>query len=248
MSLIAVALAGFALATQAAVLEPVLNPDRPADRAIQAYRDLERSGKASASDLADLGVLLLDRGMVADGERYLRAAFKLDPHNAEVAYRLGLVLQRQGKPHEAARWFRRTLKASPDQPYAHFMLARTAELCGWRSLSIKHYLSAYHVMPQLADPMRNPLVLDSRLQTEVQLRRYRQTVESDGFRVRPIDPTAVRRMMEAQPLTPVVPPPAQPQQSVRQAQPAPVRDARPPAGAGPGLAVPPGPVPTQPPG
>ncbi|OYW06198.1 MAG: hypothetical protein B7Z61_03455 [Acidobacteria bacterium 37-71-11] len=163
-----------ATAASGSVFERFLSPDRPADRAIMSYLALAKSGHASSMDLADLGVLIFEKGFPGDAEDYLRAALKLDKHNYEAAYRLGLVLQRQGRNREAVRYYKMTLKQRRGYAEARFMLAMAEERCGRREAAIRDYAKAYRYAPQLADPKKNPLVYDSHLQTEAVLRHYQE--------------------------------------------------------------------------
>lgn len=178
------------------VFERFLSPDRPADRAIMSYMELERAGKATSTDLANLGVLILEKGFPGDAEEYLRRSLKLDKDNYEAAYRLGLVLQRQGHDLKAIRYYRKTLKARPGYAQARFMLALAEERCGLRSTAIDDYVRAYRHAPDLANPDLNPLVYDSHLQTEALLEYYQGKVVASTLKVTPIDQAAVRQMMQ----------------------------------------------------
>jgi tetratricopeptide (TPR) repeat protein len=260
--LLGVLFLGLSVAAPGMVFERFLSPDNPKDQAIMSYMALEKAGKATSSDLANLGVLILEKGFPNDAEHYLRQALKLDPDNYEAAYRLGLVLQRQGHDFKAARYYKKTLKSRPGYAPARFMLALAEERCGRRDAAIADYVEAYRHAPDLANPDVNPLVYDSRLQTEVSLKYYRETVVASTLKVTPIDPEAVRQMMQvkaalagtpaAEP-TPAAPPPAQPQPA---AQPQPTPQAQPTTGKRPptprpatvpgGLA--PAPATTPPPG
>lgn len=180
---------------QAAVFERYLSMDNPSDRAILAYLKLADEGKASSDDLAELGVLLLDKGFPKDAEEYLKAALKKDKRNTEARFRLGLVLQRMGKERQAAREYRRVIKVRPGNPYALFMLALAEERTGHRASAITHYAAAYRYLPDLANAESNPLVLDSHLQTEAELVRYRRDVDSMTIKVPPIDPVELHKMM-----------------------------------------------------
>ena len=184
-----------AASAPAMVFERFLSPERPADRAIMSYMALEKAGKATSTDLANLGVLILEKGFPRDAEHYLRAALKLDGDNYEAAYRLGLVLQRQGHDLKAMRYYKRTLKARPGYAQARFMLALAEERCGRRDTAIHDYVRAYRHAPDLANPDLNPLVYDSRLQTEAALESYREKTVASTLKVTPIDPAALRQMM-----------------------------------------------------
>jgi tetratricopeptide (TPR) repeat protein len=221
---------------QGAIFERYLSPDRPEDRAIMAYLELERGGKASSDDLADLGVLLLDKGFPRDAERYLDKALDLDKKNYEARYRLGLVLQREGKLHGAVRQYKKVIAQRPGYAYARFMLALAEERLGRRRDAIHDYVEAYKHAPELADSDKNPLVIDSRLQTEAELLSYKREAASETIAVTFIDPEAVQRMMSA------VPPAASGESAPATAAPA---TAAPAQSAGPAeQPAPPAPVPT----
>lgn len=178
------------------VFERFLSADNPRDRLIMSYMAVDKEGKATSSDLANLGVLILEKGFPNDAERYLRRALEVDPDNYEAAYRLGLVLQRQGHDLKAARYYKKTLKMRPGYAPARFMLALAEERCGLRDAAINDYVRAYRHAPDLANPDINPLVYDSRLQTEAAIQSYRETVLASTLNVTPIDPAAVRQMMQ----------------------------------------------------
>lgn len=184
---------------EAAVFERYLHADRPADHAILGYLELERLGTATSRDLAELGVLLLEKGFPKDAERYLRQARKADKENFEAIYRLGLVLQRQGEHRKAIRCYKKVIKMRPGHAYARFMLAMAEERAGRRKAAIRDYAKAYHFAPELAVYEKNPLLYDSELQVSAHLERYRREATIDTLKVTAIDPAAVARMMAAVP-------------------------------------------------
>jgi tetratricopeptide (TPR) repeat protein len=218
------------------VFERFLSPERPADRAIMNYMALEKAGKATSSDLANLGVLIFEKGFPRDAEHYLRQALKLDGDNYEAAYRLGLVLQHQGHDFKAMWYYKKTLRARPGYAQARFMLALAEERCGLRSAAIDDYMRAYRRAPDLANAELNPLVYDSDVQTEVAIRYYQQTVTASTLKVTPIDPASVRQMMQIR----AAKAGGQPAQPASQVQPEPqVKTApQPPAEPTPQTAVP----------
>ncbi len=218
--LLAVLLVVAPASAPAAVFERFLSPDNPKDRVIMQYMQLEKEGKATSNDLANMGVLILEKGFVHDAEACLRRALTLDKHNYEAAYRLGLVLQRDGRDREAVRYYKRTVKERPGYAQARFMLALAEERCGRRDAAVRDYVRAYRHAPDLANPHVNPLVYDSDLQTEAMIDHYRETVARDTLKVTAVDPESIARMMEA------LPPAARP--AIRPA----------PTGAPPGAALP----------
>jgi tetratricopeptide (TPR) repeat protein len=200
------------------------------------YMALEKAGKATSSDLANLGVLIFEKGFPRDAEHYLRQALKLDGDNYEAAYRLGLVLQHQGHDFKAMWYYKKTLRARPGYAQARFMLALAEERCGLRSAAIDDYMRAYRRAPDLANAELNPLVYDSDVQTEVAIRYYQQTVTASTLKVTPIDPASVRQMMQIR----AAKAGGQPAQPASQVQPEPqVKTApQPPAEPTPQTAVP----------
>lgn len=194
--IVAVMLAG---GSQAAIFERYLHADRPADRAILGYLELEKRGTATSRDLAELGVLLLEKGFPKDAERYLEKASKVDKENFEAIYRLGLVHQRQGEFGKAIRCYKKVVKMRPGHAYARFMLAMAEERAGRRQAAIRDYAKAYRFAPDLAVYEKNPLLYDSKLQVAAQIERYRQQAATDTLKVDAIDPEAVARMMAALP-------------------------------------------------
>jgi tetratricopeptide (TPR) repeat protein len=194
-----VLVAALATSVSGGDLESTLSPDRPQDRAILNYLALAEAKTASAADLTELGVLLAATNRLSDAEHWLRMAVKADKHSFAAWYRLGLVQQRQGRSHDAAGTFARALREKPADPYARFMLALTEERCGSQSAAIADYARAYQALPNLANPRYNPLVLDSKLQTEANLRHYQENVAAGAMPVTALDAAAVKAMMETRP-------------------------------------------------
>ncbi len=195
VAILAVAAAmAIAVGADGAVFERYLRADNPADQQIMSYLTKERAGTATSLDLTQLGVLLLNKGFPKDAERYLRQALDADKENYEAAYRLGLVLQREGKDRKAVKYYRKVVKVRPGYAYAQFMLGLAEERTGDRDSAIEHYVKAYKHAPELADARVNPLVLDSRLQTEALILRYDAEVRADTFRVTPVDPWEIELM------------------------------------------------------
>lgn len=176
------------------VFEKFLSAERATDRVISQLVARDDSGTATATDLAELGVLLINRGFPAWGVEYLQRAVDSDRTNVEAMYRLGLAFQRQGEQRRAIRWYKRVLKQRPGFAYARFLVAMAEEQQGHRRSAIHDYAKAYHHAPELADPRFNPLVNDSRLQTEVHLALYQRELGAATFKMTAIDPARIQEM------------------------------------------------------
>lgn len=186
--------AACAVAAPAAVFERFLAPDDPRDQAIVRYLVKEKEGRARPADLADLGLLLLEKGFPKDAERYLKKALKASPKNPNIAYRLGIAQQRQGRERAAARTYARVIAWEPGFAPAQFMLGLAHERMGHRQAAIQHYVTAYRHYPQLADPKHNPLVLTSKLQLEAAMKQYNRVMRAESFWIGYMDPETVRAM------------------------------------------------------
>src|SRR5205807_7073927 len=67
-----------------------------------------------ASDAADRGRALLERGQLEAAEAALQEAARLDPRRAAARHNLGVVLDRQAKYAAAAAAFREAIRLAPD--------------------------------------------------------------------------------------------------------------------------------------
>jgi tetratricopeptide (TPR) repeat protein len=138
-----------------------------------------------------------------------------------------------GKEGSAIRCYRKVVNQRPGHAYASFMLALAEEKRGRRDAAIYHYAKAYRHQPGLANRQFNPLVIDSQLQDEAQLLRYRRDVAAASIDMPPVDPAAVRAMMQALPQAEAgAPPPTpaapQPTPSRRETSPKPPANPAPP--------------------
>lgn len=86
------------------------------------YRELLRqTGHSSAYN--NLGVLLMERGELAEGELCLRRALILDPKYADALHNLGNILREQNRLPEAVEAYREALRLKPDFADAQYNAA-----------------------------------------------------------------------------------------------------------------------------
>jgi len=76
-----------------------------------------------ASDPADRGRALLERGELEAAETALQEAARLDPRGAGHRHNLGVALDRQAKYAAAAAAFREATRLAPDVLASHLALA-----------------------------------------------------------------------------------------------------------------------------
>jgi tetratricopeptide (TPR) repeat protein len=60
-------------------------------------------------------MLLGELGKMSEAEQAFRTAFKADPHSAQAAYNLGVMLY-DNHPHEALDWCSRAAELAPENP------------------------------------------------------------------------------------------------------------------------------------
>jgi tetratricopeptide (TPR) repeat protein len=71
----------------------------------------------------NLGILLLQKGNVAEGSRHLREALRLKPENPETEFNLALALNQQQQWSEAAVLFKKNISNHEGDPKAHYEFA-----------------------------------------------------------------------------------------------------------------------------
>jgi Flp pilus assembly protein TadD len=70
----------------------------------------------------NLGMLMAELGRMPEAEAAFRTAFQTDPHSAQAAYNLGVMLM-ETRPDEAMEWCRKAAEAGPENPRYGFTYA-----------------------------------------------------------------------------------------------------------------------------
>jgi len=81
-------------------------------------------------------MLIGARGDLAEAERLFRGAIERDPQEARYTYNLGLTLEREHRPADAAAMFKKTLEIDPTFAAARDRLG--SETAGSATKSRKH--------------------------------------------------------------------------------------------------------------
>lgn len=104
------------------------------DLAIQSYRSaiaLNREGKPpSPWPPLDLGALLVKLNKLNNAEPFLEEALHDDPRFPEAHFRLGLLLQAEGREDDAIRQFKTAAALNPNYAEPHYALGRAYERMG----------------------------------------------------------------------------------------------------------------------
>lgn len=80
-------------------------------------RSLE-TGAPHADLLNELAICLMELGDLAESEKRLRAALRLEPENTKIISNMGIVALRRGRGEEARGFFRTVLEIDPGDPVA----------------------------------------------------------------------------------------------------------------------------------
>ncbi len=152
----------------ALLVAPLLLAASPPDalrQAVSAQRDLVADRPNSAGALNDLGNLLVETGELEEAEEVYRQAMGIDPGRSEPPFNLALLLAATDHRREARRLLKSMLKEHPEHAWGHYQLGTMRQAKGNRSRALRSYREAFRLDPSLADPRRNPHVIDNSLAT-----------------------------------------------------------------------------------
>jgi len=193
---------------------------------------LEQEKRVAANpDSADLrndfGNLLAARRFPREAREQYEAAMKLDRHHFLAPYNLGLLYESQGETGKAISAYVKSVNRNRGFPPARFRLGRLYEKRGSQQKAIEQYARALQIDPEMRDPKRNPLVVDTLLLPQVSLQNYSRDLATAMMRSEAsyVDRSLVRRLPVDRTLS--------------------SEDLRPPASALPAGAPPGGPTPVQ---
>ena len=146
-------------------------PTAQLTEAVAAQRDLVAERPGSASALNDLGNLLAETGQLQEAEEAYRRAMELEPGRPEPPFNLALLLS-VDHPREARRLLQTMLKEHPRHAWGHYQLGTLQQANGSRTRALRSYREAFRLDPSLADPRRNPHVIDNTLATAAMLEAF----------------------------------------------------------------------------
>ena len=112
----------------------------------------------------NLGNALHDLNRLLPAEASYRQALRLDPDYADAHCMLGnLLIEEQGRLHEALRCFQSMLRVDPENPVAHNNVGNALWLMGRTEAAAASYEKARTIEPDLAGPMSNLLFIHNSL-------------------------------------------------------------------------------------
>jgi len=94
------------------------------DDAVLAFRKALELGGDSCDTRNELALCLIEQGNLSEARKELERALQLEPENIKVISNLGILAMKQGKPEEAAGFFRTVLEYDSEDPLALQMLSQ----------------------------------------------------------------------------------------------------------------------------
>jgi len=135
----------------------------------------EKRIQASPDDAnlrTDFGNLLAMRRFPDQAAEQYEIAAKLDKTNFVALYNLGLLYETQGKTHSAISAYKRSIARKAGFPPSRFHLGLLYERQNDLEAAVAEYALALQIDPNMRDPRRNPLVVQTELMYQASLANY----------------------------------------------------------------------------
>jgi hypothetical protein len=135
----------------------------------------EKRIQASPDDAnlrTDFGNLLAMRRFPDQAAEQYEMAAKLDKTNFVALYNLGLLYETQGKYHSAISAYKRSIARKAGFPPSRFHLGLLYEKQNDLDAAVAEYALALQIDPNMRDPRRNPLVVQTELMYQASLANY----------------------------------------------------------------------------
>jgi tetratricopeptide (TPR) repeat protein len=146
-----------------------------------AYLDLMSAGQASAAQVNDFAAYIAKRGMPKVAISFQQYALRLDPENAILWQNLGTIQRTTGALGPAATSFKKAIAINPIGALAHYNLGAVYDAQGSYDDALEEYRRALVLEPDLADPRKNPQVVNNENLLAVKLQIYHDQAGSLGL-------------------------------------------------------------------
>ena len=137
-----------------------------------AYLQLIDSGRATAAQVNDFAAYLAKRGMPRVAQQYQEYATHLAPKDPTIWLNLGTIQRTIGTLGPAADSFRKAISLDPNHALAHYNLGAVYDAQKDYDNAIEEYRRALVLDPDLADPRKNPQVVNNENLLAVRLTIY----------------------------------------------------------------------------
>jgi tetratricopeptide (TPR) repeat protein len=145
------------------------------------YLDLIAAGHATAPQVNDFAAYLAKRGMPKVALGFQEYAVKLQPADPTLWLNLGTIRRTAGSASGATAAFKKTIELDPGNAWAHYNLGAVYDAEKEYDAAIEEYRRALVLDPDLADPRKNPQVVNNENLLAVKLEIYRNQAGSLGL-------------------------------------------------------------------
>jgi len=152
-----------------------------ADPIVGAALDKIDRGEASASDLNAFAAYLAKRGMPKVAAAFQEYAVKLDETNPTLWLNLGTIRRTAGSNGPAETAYKKTIALDAGNALAHYNLGSLYDAQKKYDEAIEEYRRALVLDPDLADPRKNPQVVNNENLLAVKLEIYQNQAGSLGL-------------------------------------------------------------------
>ena len=146
-----------------------------------AYLDRIAEGQATAPVVNDFAAYLAKRGMPKLALGFQEYAVKLQPADPTLWLNLGTIRATTGSSGGAAAAFKKAIALEPGNAWAHYNLGAVYDADKNYDAAIEEYRRALVLDPDLADPRKNPQVVNNENLLAVKLEIYRNQAGALGL-------------------------------------------------------------------
>jgi tetratricopeptide (TPR) repeat protein len=146
-----------------------------------AYLDLIGEGRATPAQANDFAAYVAKRGLPKIALAVQEYAVRLDPNNATLWANLGTIRRTNGSLGPAAVAFKKAIAIDPANALAHYNLGAVYDADKNYDAAIDEYRRALVLDPELADPRKNPQVVNNENLLAVKLQIYSHQAGSLGL-------------------------------------------------------------------
>jgi tetratricopeptide (TPR) repeat protein len=146
-----------------------------------AYMDLIAGGGATPAQVNDFAAYVAKRGMPKAALTIQEHAIHMDPNNATLWANLGTIRRTSGSLGPAVTAYKKAIAIDPGNALAHYNLGAVYDAQKNYDDAIEEYRRALVLDPDLADPRKNPQVVNNENLLAVKLQIYSNQAGSMGL-------------------------------------------------------------------
>ena len=146
-----------------------------------AYMDRIAAGQATAPQINDFAAYVAKRGMPKVALGFQEYAVRVQPTDATLWLNLGTIRMNTGASGPAVTAYKKAIELDPGNALAHYNLGAIYDADKHYDDAIEEYRRALVLDPDLADPRKNPQVVNNENLLAVKLEIYRNQAGSLGL-------------------------------------------------------------------